>query len=44
MKLKKLVMVADEHYHAAKIYESVGFVPTEKQVGVNWYDRSRASL
>jgi RimJ/RimL family protein N-acetyltransferase len=41
MKLKKLVMVADEHYHAAKIYESVGFVPTEKMVGVSWHDKSR---
>jgi hypothetical protein len=42
MKLKKLVMMADEHYHAAKIYESVGFAPTQKQVGVSWYDKSRA--
>lgn len=41
MKLKKLVMVADEHYHAAKIYESVGFAPTEKLVGVSWYDKSQ---
>ena len=30
---KKLVMVADPEYHAAKIYESVGFKPTEKQAG-----------
>jgi len=26
-----LVMVADEAYHAARIYESVGFQPTERQ-------------
>ena len=41
MKLNKLVMVADEDYHAAKIYESVGFIPTEKQVGVCWWDKSK---
>ena len=28
-----LVMVADPEYHAARIYESVGFKPTEKQFG-----------
>ncbi len=38
MGVAKLVMVADEEYHAAKIYESVGFQPTEKQVGVCWWD------
>ncbi len=31
---KTLVMIADEFYHAAKIYESVGFRPTERQVGL----------
>ena len=34
MGAKTLVMVADEAYHAAKIYESVGFKPTERQAGV----------
>ena len=34
-----LVMVADEEYHAAKIYESVGFRPTEHQIGVDWWKR-----
>lgn len=29
-----LVMVADPDYHAARIYESVGFRPTERQVGL----------
>lgn len=33
-----LVMVADEDYHAAKIYESVGFRPTEHQVGITWWE------
>jgi ribosomal protein S18 acetylase RimI-like enzyme len=33
-----LVMVADEHYHAAKIYESIGFQPTEHQVGLEWFE------
>lgn len=40
MKVDTLVMVADENYHAAKIYESVGFKPTERQVGLCWYDKS----
>lgn len=33
----KLVMVADPEYYAAKIYESVGFSPTERQVGMSKY-------
>lgn len=33
-----LVMVADEEYHAAKIYESVGFLPTEHQIGLDWWE------
>ena len=40
--LETLVMVADETYHAAKIYESVGFEPTEKQIGLCWYDESKS--
>jgi predicted GNAT family acetyltransferase len=31
---ERLVMVADAHYHAARIYESLGFRPTERQLGV----------
>jgi GNAT superfamily N-acetyltransferase len=31
---EQLVMVADEHYHAARIYESVGFRPVERQLGL----------
>ena len=34
MGVETLVMVADESYHAAKIYESVGFVPQEKMYGL----------
>ncbi len=30
----ELVMLADEEYHAARIYESVGFASTEKLVGL----------
>jgi ribosomal protein S18 acetylase RimI-like enzyme len=37
--VETLVMVADEHYFAAKIYESVGFQPTEKQVGLDWWEK-----
>ena len=34
-----LVMVADENYHAAKIYESVGFQPAERFVNAEWWER-----
>lgn len=37
MGAEKLVMVADAHYHAAKIYESVGFAPVERQAGLTWW-------
>jgi len=33
----KLVMVADENYHAAKIYESLGFKPKEKHASLCWW-------
>jgi ribosomal protein S18 acetylase RimI-like enzyme len=32
-----LVMEADANYHAAKIYESVGFKPTEKNFALSWW-------
>lgn len=41
MKVETLVMVADENYHAAKIYESVGFQPKEHQVGLDWWKKSK---
>jgi len=31
---RTLVMCADTHYHAARVYESVGFVPTEQIKGL----------
>lgn len=37
MSAERLVMVADPEYHAAKIYESVGFVPVERQMGLTLY-------
>ena len=42
MEARTLVMVADEHYHAARIYESVGFRPKERQVGLDWWDKTKA--
>jgi ribosomal protein S18 acetylase RimI-like enzyme len=35
--IETLVMVADENYHAARIYESVGFVPTERHASACRY-------
>lgn len=32
-----LVMEADAHYHAARIYESVGFKPTERNYALGWW-------
>ena len=43
MNAKTLVMIADAEYHAAKIYESVGFRPTEKTVSLQWYKRVTAN-
>jgi|SaaInlStandDraft_5_1057022.scaffolds.fasta_scaffold60497_2 hypothetical protein len=36
-----LVMVADEEYHAAKIYESVGFKLNQYQIGLCWWDKEK---
>ncbi len=41
MGAKTLVMVADPEYHAARIYESVGFEPREKHVGLYKWDREK---
>ncbi|MFL5813872.1 MAG: GNAT family N-acetyltransferase [Bdellovibrionia bacterium] len=43
MGLTELVMVADENYHAAKIYESVGFVPTAKEYSAFWWNKNPVS-
>jgi GNAT superfamily N-acetyltransferase len=40
MGARLLVMIADEHYFAAKIYESAGFKPAERQVGTEWWERT----
>jgi hypothetical protein len=40
---RTLVMEADEDYHAAAIYESVGFKPTQKLVAFEWVDSNRFS-
>lgn len=39
--LRTQVMIADEEYHAARIYESVGFQPAERMAGLCWWDKSR---
>jgi ribosomal protein S18 acetylase RimI-like enzyme len=36
-KVTTLVMEADTNYHAAKIYESVGFKPGEKNYSLSWW-------
>ncbi len=38
MGVKNLVMEADESYHAAAIYESIGFKPSQRLVGFEWFD------
>ena len=43
MGLRLLVIVATEDSYAAKVYESVGFVPTEKMYGLCCFDKSKYS-
>ncbi len=38
MGAEKLVIVADAHYHATGIYESVGFRAVERQMGITWWN------
>jgi predicted GNAT family acetyltransferase len=40
MHVQILVMEADEDYHAAAIYESVGFKPSQRMVAFEWFDRA----
>lgn len=42
MAAERLVMVADVQYHAARIYESVGFAPVERQAGLTGWEREGA--
>lgn len=39
--IKTLVMVADENYHAARIYESVGFKPKERHASACRYPANK---
>jgi hypothetical protein len=36
-----LVMQADEDYHAAMIYESIGFKPTQRLICFEWFDKAK---
>jgi ribosomal protein S18 acetylase RimI-like enzyme len=36
-----LALETDENYHAARIYESVGFKPTERLIHLEWRDEAR---
>lgn len=38
MGVTHLVMEADENYHAAAIYESVGFKPNQRLLAFEWFD------
>ncbi|MBC7712398.1 MAG: GNAT family N-acetyltransferase [Rhizobacter sp.] len=40
--IKTLVMEADPDYHAAKVYESVGFTPKEFSYSLYWYKHKNA--
>jgi ribosomal protein S18 acetylase RimI-like enzyme len=40
MGASRLVMIADENYFAARIYETVGFKQTERQAGLEWWERT----
>ena len=35
----RLVMIADENYHAAGIYERVGFRPRERMASLCWWPK-----
>jgi ribosomal protein S18 acetylase RimI-like enzyme len=39
MGAKTLVMLADENYFAARIYESIGFQAAERQAGLEWWEK-----
>jgi ribosomal protein S18 acetylase RimI-like enzyme len=42
MGAKVLVMIADENYFAARIYETLGFRPEERQSGLAWWAEGKA--
>ena len=37
---ERLVMIADTNYHAARIYESLGFRPRERMASLCWWPKS----
>lgn len=37
--IKKLVIVADNEYFALDIYKKAGFIETENQIGLEWYNK-----
>lgn len=42
--VSQLVMEADDNYHAARIYESVGFQRTELNYSLSWWKRPEGEL
>jgi hypothetical protein len=40
--LQVLVIIAEADSSPSRIYESAGFVPVEKSVGLLWWERSGA--
>ncbi|NNG00556.1 MAG: GNAT family N-acetyltransferase [Desulfobacteraceae bacterium] len=38
-----LVLIADENYHAAAIYESLGFKPTERMASLCWWPKESSN-
>lgn len=42
--VNRLVMEADDHYHAARIYESVGFKRTEINYSLSWWKRPEGEM
>ena len=43
MNASELVIVAEENYHAVKIYQSVGFKEVQKQPGLCWWDKTKTN-
>ena len=41
--LKTLVIIAEDDSSASRIYESTGFKPVEKNVGLLWWERSESA-
>ncbi|MAE58734.1 MAG: hypothetical protein CME69_07625 [Halobacteriovorax sp.] len=43
MNASELVIVAEENYHAVKIYQTVGFKEVQKQLGLCWWDKTKTN-